>query len=47
MFPDTYNISNQMSGKEIVKMMLNRFEQIFTDDYKAAAKRRATASTKL
>jgi UPF0755 protein len=39
LFPDTYNISNQMSGKEIVKMMLNRFEQIFTDDYKAAAKR--------
>lgn len=37
LFPDTYNISNQMSGSDIVKLMLDRFEQIFTDDYRAAA----------
>lgn len=33
LFPDTYNISNQMSGREIVKLMLNRFDQIITDVY--------------
>ena len=38
LFPDTYNISNQMSGSDIVKLMLDRFEQIFTDEYRAAAK---------
>lgn len=37
LFPDTYNISNQMSGSDIVKLMLDRFEQIFTDEYRAAA----------
>ena len=36
LFPDTYNISNQMSGSDIVKLMLDRFEQIFTDEYRAS-----------
>ncbi len=39
LFPDTYNISNQMSGSDIVKLMLDRFEQIFTDEYRAAAQK--------
>lgn len=39
LFPDTYNISNQMSGHDMVKMMLKRFDEIFTDEYKAAAEK--------
>lgn len=39
LFPDTYNISNQMSGSDIIKLMLDRFEQIFTDEYRAAAQK--------
>lgn len=38
LFPDTYNISNTMSGEEIVNVMLERFGEIFTDEYKARAK---------
>lgn len=32
LFPDTYNFSNQSSASTIIKTMLNRFGQIFTDD---------------
>ncbi len=39
LFPDTYNISNTMSAREIVSMMLNRFSQVFTQAYSARAKK--------
>ncbi len=39
LFPDTYNISNQMSAEQIIKLMLNRFDDVFTDEYEAAAKK--------
>lgn len=39
LFPDTYNISNTMSAREIVSMMLNRFSQVYTDAYSARAKK--------
>lgn len=38
LFPDTYNISNTMSGEEIVNVMLSRFDEIFTDEYKTRTK---------
>ncbi len=38
LFPDTYNISNQMSARDIIELMLARFEDIFTDEYEHRAK---------
>jgi len=39
LFPDTYNISNQMSAEQIIKLMLNRFDEVVGDEYEAAAKK--------
>ena len=39
LFPDTYNISNQMSAEQIIKLMLNRFDEVFTDEYALAAEK--------
>lgn len=33
LFPDTYTIKKDASEKEIIDMMLNRFDQIFKDEY--------------
>lgn len=39
LFPDTYNISNSMSASDIIKLMLNRFGEIYTDEYAAQAQK--------
>ncbi len=38
LFPDTYNISNTMTGEDIIKVMLDRFDEIYTDEYEGRAK---------
>lgn len=38
LFPDTYNISNTMSAREIVELMLKRFAQVYTESYSERAK---------
>ena len=37
LFPDTYNISNMMSAREIVDLMLKRFESVYTKSYSQRA----------
>lgn len=38
LFPDTYSISPQMTCEDIIKMMLMRFDEIYTDEYEKRAK---------
>ena len=37
LFPDTYTVSPEMSGQEIVQLMLDQFEEIYTPEYKKKA----------
>ena len=37
LFPDTYNIANTMEASEILSLMLDRFAQVYTDEYRARA----------
>ena len=39
LFPDTYNISNSMSAQDVIELMLERFDEIFTDEYESRAKK--------
>jgi conserved hypothetical protein, YceG family len=39
LFPDTYYIPNGASKDDIISMMTNRFEEVFTDEDKAQAKK--------
>lgn len=39
LFPDTYNISNSMSAGDIIRLMLDRFDEIYTDEYAAQAQK--------
>ena len=38
LFPDTYTVSPEMSCEDIINMMLRRFGEVYTDEYKARAK---------
>ena len=37
MFPDTYQFTANMSAHDILQVMLNRFDEIYTDKYQARA----------
>jgi len=38
LFPDTYSISPEMTCEDIIKMMLSRFDEIYTDEFRERAK---------
>ena len=38
LFPDTYSISPEMTCEDIIKMMLTRFDEIYTDEFEKRAK---------
>ena len=38
LFPDTYNISPEMTCEDIINMMLSRFDEIYTEEFEARAK---------
>jgi len=38
LFPDTYEISKNATEQEIINKMLNKFDQVFTDEYRQRAK---------
>ena len=38
LFPDTYNISNTMSARDIINLMLKRFGEVYKDEYSERAR---------
>ena len=38
LFPDTYFLSNSMTAHDVIDLMLKRFDQMYTDEYKNAVK---------